>query len=178
MKKKMYRCLACTLLLLAGTVTAVSAADNKVVVIPLNTSVAGNNNTVIDGYGISGILLGDEDNIYMSSIDSVVLLHADGTCAVTITGFVNNVDSSNAIVGPALAGARQAGSDAPVTADWATSPLLKVTGASTSTSGSVTSWWFMDANISYRFGCGFIGNPASWQDDIGTCRITWVCGVD
>lgn len=177
MKKSTYRCFVYGLLLLAGTVTAVSAADNKVVVVPLNSG--GSNNSVLGGYGIRGILLDAANNIYMAA--GTVTLPADGKCVVTISGFVNGMDAADVTNGPALMVARQTGLGTPVTATWASSPLLKITSADiafTSTSGSVTSRWVMNANTTYTFGCGFIGNPVSWQDDTGTCNITWVCDVD
>jgi hypothetical protein len=162
----------CSLLLLTGTVSAVSAAD-KVVVIPLSSTQQG---TVLLGSDILNTQPGDTSEYTLSS--QSVMLPADGRCVVTTNGFSAQVDSSDDVSGYYFRTARQAGSSSPefdeANGMWA----LMVAGTSTSTGVSATYSWDMTGNTAYNFGCAFLDRATNWGNSYCFCRVSWVCSTN
>ena len=150
---------------------AVSAfAQNKVVVIPLNSS----KKAVVGGHDYAQILTSTNAFI-MSGTD--VSLPTGGTCVVTATAYAFLLDGGDTTVGPYFRTAQEIVGGA-TSADSAGGSYLLNVGASNSTAAAATFAWDMAAGTIYRFGCAFLGSPANWLDDAGSCRVTWVCSAN
>ena len=163
---------ACSLLLLTGTVTAVSAAD-KVVVIPLNSQQQG---SIQLGSDILTTEPGDTSTYTLS--DQTVMLPANGRCVVTTTGFSVNLQSGDDPAGYYFRTARQSGRSLPEHDDANGMWALKDSTTGISTGVSATYAWEMTGNTNYKFGCAFLDRKANWNDSYCFCRVSWVCSTN
>lgn len=146
------------------------AAEQKVVVIPLNSS----KKVIENGYDGTALLT-DYYTYIMSGTD--VSLPVNGTCVVTATAYVYSLDGGDSVQGPYFRTARYTEGGSPVY-DSASGAYALYVGASSSTPVSATYAWDMTGNTNYRFGCVFINPPPNWADDRAYCRVTWVCSED
>ena len=171
---KIINCIVCTILLIVATLTTASAQvpAPKVVVIPLNSS----KQVMETGGDTISSLLSSQNTYIMSDVD--VSLPVEGTCVVTATGRVDDLDAGDTVEGPYLHTLQQLGAEAPA---WDPGPggyALYIAGSSHASSVATTYAWDMVANTSYRYGCAFFSRPSNWADSRGWCHVTWVCSAN
>ncbi len=166
---KNFCCITCSFFLLAGSLSLASAADPKVVVIPLNKA----KKVLIDGdHNLNGTLT----NTFTYLISSKkVVMRGDGQCLVTISGSVFDLDSTDSVQGPYFRTSRQIGTALPSQDGSTAYYQIRVAGSDVSTTSSASYTYDMDGGVTYKFGCAFLNRPASWADDTGYCRVDWIC---
>ncbi len=160
-------------------VAAVAMAQDRVVVVPLGGGGA-QSHVLISDYSMSGFSFTAGWSYFMSS--ATVTLPADGTCAVTATGYAYHLDPTDDARGPYIRIARQMGTGSPESPALGNSRLLWFGGISgtisESTNATATTSISIPANTDYKFGCAFFDVPDNWAGHSANCQVSWVCAVN